>query len=223
MPTSQNGWETVDGYSSSALVPSPWLTGKIRSGVVATVLNYVAEQFNARVEKIEKSQSWGYAPRPIRGSTSISNHASGTAQDFNAERHGLGRKNTFKPEQVSEIHKILAEVDHVVRWGGDYSGRKDEMHFEIVGSFDDVKRVAMLITRPTAAKVAVQNRKDNPMIYRAGGALAAETKFGIYAHNGGWVRLQSQEEVDNLTKAGVPIAWILPQTLKALQDDSRRR
>jgi peptidoglycan hydrolase-like protein with peptidoglycan-binding domain len=44
---------------------------------------------------------------------------------------------------VRTIHAILDEVGGVVRWGGDYVGRKDEMHFEIVGNAAAVSAVAV--------------------------------------------------------------------------------
>src|SRR5690606_27057234 len=74
---------------------------------------------------------WGYAERPIRGSSVISNHASGTAIDLNATKHPLGASGTFTSTQVTRIREILAVTRNHVRWGGDYTGRKDEMHFEI--------------------------------------------------------------------------------------------
>lgn len=129
MATSQNGWPIVT--RSSLLVPSRWVTGKVRAGDVATVFDYLAARFNAEVEPIRKPESWGYAFRDIRGSTATSNHASGTAEDYNAPSHPLGKRGTFNPAQVAALRRILADLGGVVRWGGDYSGRPDEMHFEI--------------------------------------------------------------------------------------------
>lgn len=146
MAVSQNGWTAITRSTDSNLVNFPWVTGKVRKGDVYTVLNYVAEQFNKRVEKIDKAKSWGWAYRDIRGASKLSNHASGTAVDFNAPDHWLGAVGTFSKTQEAEIRKILKEVDGVVRWGGDYPGRKDEMHFEInlqtKGSAANVKKVA---------------------------------------------------------------------------------
>jgi hypothetical protein len=51
-------------------------------------------------------------------------------------------RDTFTPEQAAEIRTIMREVDGVVRWGGDYQNRADEMHFEIVGSQAEVAAVA---------------------------------------------------------------------------------
>ena len=90
MAVSQNGWTAITRSTDSNLVNFPWVTGKVRKGDVYTVLNYVAEQFNKRVEKIDKAKSWGWAYRDIRGASKLSNHASGTAVDFNAPDHWLG-------------------------------------------------------------------------------------------------------------------------------------
>jgi hypothetical protein len=120
----------------------------VADGAAGDVLMYVASQFDARVEDLDLDSSrgelddWGYAARPIRGGTTTSNHASATAEDFNATRHPLDARGTFTRQQVNNIHTILAEVDNVVRWGGDYSGRADEMHFEINAGPAAVQRVA---------------------------------------------------------------------------------
>lgn len=147
MARSQNGW-TV--YASAPSATMPYITGRVRPGDVDTVLTWLAQQFNERVEHIRKDWSWGWAPRPIRGSTTtISNHASGTAVDLNAPAHVLGKEGTFSRKQENNIHEILRELDGVVRWGGDYSGRKDEMHFEIVGNAAEVRAVAKKIRNGT--------------------------------------------------------------------------
>ena len=160
MTNSQNGWLGIEKSTDPLLTDFPWVTGKVRKGDVYTVLNYVADQFNTRVEKIDKAKSWGWNYRAIRGATKLSNHASGTAVDFNAPDHWLGRVGTFSAAQTKEIRKILTEVNGVVRWGGDYAGRKDEMHFEInlqpKGSAANVKAVADKITyMPTIPTVTI--------------------------------------------------------------------
>ena len=131
---SQNGWPAG---STSAIPISGLSVGAatfpagVRSGDVHTVLGYVARRFDNEVEALVKGWCWGHSYRVISGSTSLSNHASGTAIDINAPRHPLGASGTFSSTQRSHIRSILNACDGVVRWGGDYSGRKDEMHFEI--------------------------------------------------------------------------------------------
>lgn len=148
--TSHNGWPVFESGSDSALVSIPLITGRVRGGDVATILSYIVNQFNEKVEPIRKDWSWGYAYRPIRGATSgFSNHASATAVDINAPKHPMGEANTFTPEQVNTLRKILLPMKDVIRWGGDYRVRKDDMHFEInvPPSSPRVKEVADLIRR----------------------------------------------------------------------------
>jgi hypothetical protein len=129
---SQNGWP-VDPPRHSRLIPGTNTKVMVADGPAGDVLLSVLSQVAKRVETPDggKLDDWGYAHRAVRGSTDTSNHASATAVDINATRHPLGKRGTFSPAQVAEIHKILAEHGNVVRWGGDYSGRVDEMHFEI--------------------------------------------------------------------------------------------
>ena len=144
---SQNGWP-VDPPRGARTIPGTNVRVNVADGPAGDVLMHVLGQVNSRVEDISldsdagEHDDWGYANRNVRGSESISNHASATAVDVNATRHVLGAQHTFTPTQTAEIHRILGEVDNVVRWGGDYTGRHDEMHFEIVGSQEEVARVA---------------------------------------------------------------------------------
>jgi hypothetical protein len=156
-PKSANGWP-VDPPRTERVIPgtNERIQGGVADGPAGDVLTYVAAQVHARVEDLTlaaasgEHDEWGYAPRKIRGSaTAISNHASATAIDLNASRHPLGARGTFTQEQTAEIHRILAEVDNVVRWGGDYSSRADEMHFEINASQEEVARVARRLAQGT--------------------------------------------------------------------------
>lgn len=148
MALAQNGWTAsankadigVDPNFSVAGVKFP---GGVKAGDVATVLHYVASQFHERVEPLHDGWCWGWAYRAIRGgTTNLSNHAAGCAIDINAPKHPLGKRGTFGAEQVKTITAIVAECEGVVRWGGSYSSRPDEMHFEVIGKSDAVARVA---------------------------------------------------------------------------------
>lgn len=67
-----------------------------------------------------------YNDRNVRGSTSKrSMHAYGAAIDFDAEHNPLGAMHGRMPAEVVAMFKAEGW-----RWGGDYSGRKDWMHFE---------------------------------------------------------------------------------------------
>lgn len=142
MARSQNGYSANDvNLTTSISVPGGKI--RVRKGSVAIIMQYIAEQFHSNVEALKWPGNWGYAERPIRGSsTTLSNHSSGTAIDLNAPRHPLGKRGTFSSTQVKEIRKILKACEGVIRWGGDYNSRKDEMHFEINAGQAAVDRVA---------------------------------------------------------------------------------
>jgi hypothetical protein len=106
------------------------------------VLVHVLTQVDQRVERLDPNATWGWANREIRGGGDISNHASATAVDVNAPQHALGARGTFTQVQVDEIHRIVGETNGAVRWGGDYRGRADEMHFEIIGNPEQVRAAA---------------------------------------------------------------------------------
>lgn len=156
MPYTQNGWLHLHSaaleakYLTTISIPgtNPIRRFRVRKGNVAKCFAWLGKQFHERVESLNEghpNDDWSFADRPIRGSGSTSNHASGTAVDYNATQHYLGANNTFKASQERKIHEILDEADGVFRWGGDYSGRKDEMHFEINKGADAVAALAKKI------------------------------------------------------------------------------
>lgn len=154
--TSQNGWSANDrSVIASYTVPGTKRKLALRKGDVSVVLLDFAAWFHANIEKIDVGQldDWGYAERPIRGSsTTLSNHASGTAMDLDALSHQLGRYNTYPAAKIALIEKKLKEYKGVIRWGHDYSGRKDEMHFEINAGPAAVKAQADRIRAKNAPK-----------------------------------------------------------------------
>jgi len=137
MAVSQNGYTANDpGRVSSRLVPGTTRKLAVRNGPAGDLLLWVAGQFDKLVEDIEQGilDDWGYAERPIRGGTELSNHSSGTAIDLNATSHPLATDPpaNYSKAEIDAIHAIVARTQGCVRWGGDYTGRKDGMHFEIV-------------------------------------------------------------------------------------------
>lgn len=141
MAISRNGWDVYSSGSNQNLVNFPWVTGKVRGGDHYVVLDYIAKRWNAEVETIRKDWSWGYANRPVRGASVISEHATGTAVDFNAPLHPLGKKNTFSAADQAKIRQIMKDVSHAARWGGEWS-RPDDMHVELIGGNTLIGRVA---------------------------------------------------------------------------------
>jgi len=143
VPVSQNGYIANDISRTKIWdIPGTDRRVRLRKGPPGQLLVELAAWYHVRVEPIDQGQldDWGYAERTIRGGTSLSNHASGTAIDLNALRHPLGASGTFQAWQVQRIRRWLRTRHYCVRWGGDYSRRKDEMHWEIVRDVEACRR-----------------------------------------------------------------------------------
>jgi len=111
---------------------------KLAAPALERALNRVWDYYGRDQKKIDAlgiSKTAGtYNPRFIRGSTSKwSNHAYGAAIDINAEENGF---NVAGNIPVAMIAAFKAEG---ARWGGDYKGRTDPMHFEFCESGEPVR------------------------------------------------------------------------------------
>lgn len=80
----------------------------------------------AKLDKLRVSHTAGtYNKRKIANSNRWSNHAFGAAWDVDAEHNGFNTGRGTIPQFV-----IDAAYAQGFRWGGDYTGRTDPMHFE---------------------------------------------------------------------------------------------
>lgn len=140
MTVSQNGWTVLTSRSQCRdwkipVTKTKTITLPMVPGPAGFVLACWALYWHQNVEPIGAvADDWGWAYRDIRGSTEISNHASGTAADINATCHHLGDapSASMSAKQIKVVHNGLAQRRFkVLRWGGDYLGRKDPMHSEI--------------------------------------------------------------------------------------------
>lgn len=175
MATSQNGWPVLEAGSSKLhtwVIPAK--TGQVRitlrNGSAGFVLAHFLLWFAETVQPLAGKvvDDWGFAVRPIRGQSSgYSNHASGTAADANAMEHPLGRVGTFLRTRVVAIHARLRFYKGAIRWGGDYQGRKDEMHFEIVQSLPYCEKLARrLMKTPRGRRILKANPDQRAVILR---------------------------------------------------------
>lgn len=205
MATSQNGWPASPNLPLRKLIVAgeSFAPGILDNDDVFTVLQYVAVQVNKRVERIympgwHEADDWGFYFRAnANNPNSLSNHSSATAIDYNATRHpnGVPTRNTFTGVQIAEIHDILDEVGNVVRWGGDYRGTPDAMHFEINASPTLVKHAADKVRamnvnyRPLgAADVVYQNVKvgrNGTIDDLLDAAMSSEPTVGAFLECGG--------------------------------------
>ena len=146
MLTSANGWPASKDQAAIGIksYPVPGTNLKIRCAEkVAPLLVHFAADFNKLIEPIEGGtfDDWSYAFRDVRGVPGkLSNHSSGTAIDLNSIKHPLGKVDTFSASKVPMLRALVRKYG--LRWGGDYSGRKDEMHFEV--NINAVKATALI-------------------------------------------------------------------------------
>lgn len=147
---SQNGWPASTDRDAIG-VKNYLIPGAKRhiscAEAVAPILVEFAAWFHKFIEPIDTGtyDDWGYAkPVVIPGSSIISNHGSGTAEDINASRHRwLARKSGFTPLQEIRIRWKCRALG--IRWGWDYKANKDPMHYEIVENPLQVKaRIAKM-------------------------------------------------------------------------------
>lgn len=100
---------------------------------VGTIFKFFLEELLATGYGYDKVEDdWGYANRDIRGRPGVkSEHSWGTAIDVNAT------KNPMSSTLITDmpVGWVRANVGRFgLRWGGDYDGRKDAMHFEFMGT-----------------------------------------------------------------------------------------
>lgn len=155
MVFSQNGYAANDrSLITSYVVTKGGRRMWLRVGPPGEMLADFVLWFDENVRDIDSGilDDWSYAERPIRGSASVlSNHASGTAVDVDATRWPLG----VEPEayltaaEIAKVRAKLREYEGCIRWGGDYTGRKDPMHFEINRDAATVARVWAKIGGPS--------------------------------------------------------------------------
>lgn len=177
MASSQNGWLVLDSGTSgppprlrSWKIPDTERKILLRDGSAGFLLVHMASWFDERIEKLDTGQldDWGWANRDIRGSSVISNHASGTAMDLNATKHpmGVSTRATFSLDQVERIHKRLRFYDGCLRWGGDYENRPDAMHFELDKAMPAVQHKARdLSDSPRGKKILKANPGAKKLIF----------------------------------------------------------
>lgn len=145
--TSQNGY-VANNRSLIATLMAGGVQFPVRKGPCGELLMWAAERWHREVEPLVPGTCWGFAERDIIGSNVISNHSSGTAIDINAPQHPLATNpsGNFTAAQIETVRRIVADAKGALRWGGDYTGRKDGMHLEINAPEDHVAAVLASVT-----------------------------------------------------------------------------
>ncbi len=145
-------------------------------GEILPIVAWLIQECETRGYDVRPKETWGYACRAIRGSTTASNHSWGLAVDLNAPAnpmlhgspgwkalHDAGR--TDMPEWLPKLWKSL-----MFRWGGDYRSRQDAMHFEFMGTPGDAARIASSLgtqTTPLRMTETLRLHAQGPMVAEA--------------------------------------------------------
>jgi len=133
------GWQNCQGskINSGFSVSGTRFPGGMRHELVDLTSMLVQECKNRGYRFGTSSDSsygcWGYSCRCISGSNNPSNHSWGLAVDINAP------SNPYTSPLVTDMPNWMPDLwnDYGFRWGGDYSGSKDAMHYEFMGSVAD--------------------------------------------------------------------------------------
>lgn len=146
MAVSQNGYRAnVVADTQIYTVTASGRTMRLRKGSTGAMLAHMVRWFDEHIRDVDPGvmDEWGYAARNIRGSSQVSNHASGTAADVDATKWPLGSTASkyLTDAEIAKVHEQLKVYEGCIRWGADYTGRKDPMHFEINRNQATVDRV----------------------------------------------------------------------------------
>lgn len=130
------GWPT-NNASKMTVVRAGGVALSVRSEL-APVIEWLVNQTTAQGYALRHGECWGFANRAIRGTNRPSNHSWGLAVDLNAPANPMSAQLiTDMPSSMVALWKSKQ-----FRWGGEYSGRKDAMHYEFMGTPDDARRMA---------------------------------------------------------------------------------
>ena len=139
------GWPT-DNSSKMTTVRAGGVALSVRSEIAALV-EWLVNETTARGYGLRHGECWGFANRAIRGTDRPSNHSWGLAVDINAPA------NPMTDKLVTDMPGWMVELwtSKSFRWGGNYTGRKDAMHYEFMGTPDDARRLASEVSGGGAA------------------------------------------------------------------------
>lgn len=156
-------YDPVRGFHSTSF------SGGIHKGVheLATLLLLATVE---RGYKLHDGWCWGYACRAIKGLLPpvASNHSWGLALDINAPLNPMG------DQLITDMPIWMPDLwnDYGWRWGGDYDGRKDAMHYEFMGTPNDSKELTVKAGKELEVGLT-DTQKDN-LTYIAGFRLRFE-------------------------------------------------
>lgn len=163
----QRGWGSPDepGYRQNRImaIRAGGIVLYVRKEIALLVQRFVDEIVERGYQLNGSADDWGYNNRDIRGRPGVkSNHAWGLAIDLNSSTNPMtedGHVHTDMPAWVPET-----AAKYGLFWGGHYSGaRKDPMHFEFLGTPDDVSRYPTETTKPNPPPATPPQEEEDDM------------------------------------------------------------
>ncbi|WP_260635204.1 hypothetical protein [Streptomyces angustmyceticus] len=128
-PVSKNRWPVLDEATSFSIEGSGQEVS-LAEGDAATILLNVARRFHYEIDSLRVGDVHGWIRDHTATETYESNYLSGSALAIRPVDYPVGAKGNLYPNELVIIRDILAELDGVVAWGGDFN-RPKESHFEI--------------------------------------------------------------------------------------------
>ncbi|AZS84144.1 hypothetical protein AB0465_02475 [Streptomyces griseoviridis] len=143
--TSKNGWSVLD-EATVFTIEGSGRNVSLAKGDAATILLHVARRFHYEIDSLRAGDVHGWTINRDVAEAYESNYLSGSAIAIRPVAYPVGAKDNLYPNELVVVRDILAELDGVVAWGGDFKTPK-ESHFEIAlkPSHPRVKGVARKI------------------------------------------------------------------------------
>ncbi len=142
---SANGWPVLD-EAQPLPIEGSGRSVRLAGGDAAVILLHVARRFHYEVDQLRAGDVTGHSTHRTVTEDYESNYLSGTALAIRPHAYPVGVKGGLYPRELVVVRDILAELDGVVAWGGDFRTPK-ESHFEIAykPGHPKVKGVARMI------------------------------------------------------------------------------
>lgn len=129
-PTSINGWPVL-GRAATHIIEGSGHEVSLAEGDASTILLYIARRFHYEIDALRAGDVQGWINRGKVTEPYETNYLSGSAMTIRPVCYPVGTKGNLYPNEFIVVRDILAELDGVVAWGGDFKVPK-ESHFEIV-------------------------------------------------------------------------------------------
>ncbi|MEU4349998.1 hypothetical protein [Streptomyces sp. NPDC023838] len=127
---SANGWPVVASAPSHRVEGAGGVGFTALDGDVATVLTHVVRRFHYEIHTLGAGEVTGHSTARAVAAPYESNYLSGTAIAIRPLQYPARARDGFFPYELVVVRDILADLEGVVKWGGDESTAK-ESHFQI--------------------------------------------------------------------------------------------